>query len=196
MRILIAEQDRALGVFLQRAFAAENYEVALAASNAIQSAEGQDYDAAILDLNLSETTDLETLRNFRSQRETLPILVISARTPPEERAQAFDMGADDLIVKPFSFAELSARVRAMLRRGIRSPDTILRVENLALNRVERVVTRAGRKIDLTPKEFSLLEFLMLNVGQRVTRTQIIQHVWNLSFDTAFRPGRCTAGDRE
>ncbi len=87
------------------------------------------------------------------------------------------------MVKPFAFSELSARVRAMLRRGGRASETILRVDDLELNRVERMVQRAGCRIELTPKEFGLLEYLMRNVGQRVTRAQIIQYVWNLSFDT-------------
>jgi len=87
------------------------------------------------------------------------------------------------VVKPFAFSELSARVRAMLRRGGHAPETVLRVDDLELNRVERTVNRAGRRIELTPKEFGLLEYLMRHAGQRVTRAQIIQHVWNLSFDT-------------
>ena len=103
--------------------------------------------------------------------------------PPEERVQVLDLGADDLVFKPFSFSELSARVRALLRRGNRTPEAVLRIEDLELSRVERTVKRGGRTIELTPKEFALLEYLMRNAGQRVTRAQIIEHVWNLSFDT-------------
>jgi DNA-binding response OmpR family regulator len=185
MRILVAEQDQALGTFLERSFDAENYAVDLAPDSeaAKAMAVAQDYDAAIFDLNLAAPEGMDILRHVRLRRETLPILVLSNRTRPEERAQALDLGADDLVVKPFAFSELSARVRAMLRRGGRGADTVLRVADLELNRVERTVERAGRRIELTPKEFGLLEFLMRNVGMRVTRTQIIQHVWNLSFDT-------------
>ncbi|HKV47530.1 MAG TPA: response regulator transcription factor [Candidatus Acidoferrales bacterium] len=185
MRILVAEQDQALGTFLERSFDAENYQVDLAAdSEAAKSlADAQEYDAAIFDLNLTAQEGMDILRHIRSRRESLPILVLSNRTKPEERAQALDLGADDLVVKPFAFSELSARVRAMLRRGGRAPETVLRVNDLELNRVERTVNRAGRRIELTPKEFGLLEYLMRNAGQRVTRAQIIQHVWNLSFDT-------------
>jgi DNA-binding response OmpR family regulator len=198
MRILVAEQDQALGMFLERSFDAENYAVDIAANgeSAKAMADAQDYDAAIFDLNLGTPDATDILRYVRLRRETLPILVLSNRTKPEDRAQALDLGADDLVVKPFAFSELSARVRAMLRRGGRTAEAVLRVADLELNRVERSVKRGTRKIELTPKEFSLLEYLMRNVGQRVTRTQIIQHVWNLSFDTALRTGRRANRDCE
>jgi two-component system, OmpR family, copper resistance phosphate regulon response regulator CusR len=185
MRILVAEQDQALGTFLERSFDAENYAVDLAADGeaAKALADTQQYDAAIFDLNLGAPEGMDVLRHVRLRRETLPILVISNRTRPEERAQALDLGADDLVVKPFAFSELSARVRAILRRGGRSAEAVLRVADLELNRVERTVERSGRRIELTPKEFGLLEYLMRNSGMCVTRAQIIQHVWNLSFDT-------------
>jgi DNA-binding response OmpR family regulator/DNA-binding CsgD family transcriptional regulator len=171
MRILVAEQDQALGTFLERSFDAENYAVDLAADAdaAKAMAEAQEYDAAIFDLNLAVQDGMDILRHVRSRRERLPILVLSNRSRPEERAQALDLGADDLVVKPFAFSELSARVRAMLRRGGRAAEPVLRVADLEMNRVERTVQRAGRRIDLTPKEFGLLEYLMRNVGQRVTR---------------------------
>jgi two-component system copper resistance phosphate regulon response regulator CusR len=185
MRILVAEQDQALSTFLERSFDAENYavDVAVNAEAAKAMADAQEYDAAIFDLNLAGSEGIDVLRHVRSRRETLPILVLSSRSRPEERAHALDLGADDLVVKPFAFSELSARVRAMLRRGGRSVDPVLRIADLEVNRVERSVNRAGRRIELTPKEFGLLEYLMRNAGQRVTRAQIIQHVWNLSFDT-------------
>lgn len=115
----------------------------------------------------------------------MSILVLCSRSRAEERVQILDMGADDLVLKPFAFSELSARVRALLLRGRRSAETVLCIEDLELNRVEHSVKRAGRTIELTPKEFGLLEYLMRNTGQRVTRAQIIEHVWNLSFDTMF-----------
>ena len=185
MRLLLAEQDQALGTFLERSFDAENYSVDLAVDSEAAKAmvEAQQYDAAIFDLNLGAANGMEILREVRLRRETLPILVLSNRTRPEERAQAFDLGADDLVMKPFAFSELSARLRAMLRRGGHAVDAVLRVADLELNRVERSVVRAGRRVELTPKEFALLEYLMRNAGVRVTRAQIIEHVWNLSFDT-------------
>ena len=185
MRILVAESDVALGLFLEREFRAENYAVDLAgdANEAKTLARERHYDAALLDLNLPQPEGFEMLRNVRSAQEQLPILILATRGSAEERVQLLDLGADDLVVKPFAFSELSARVRAILRRGGHYPQTVLRVEDLELSRIDRSVKRAGKKLRLTPKEFALLEYLMRNSGQRVTRMEIIQHVWNLSFDT-------------
>jgi len=185
MRILVAENDPALGTFLQKGFDAESYAVDLVADSSAAKAlsEQRVYDAAILDTNLPEESGLDVLRHLRTTREQLPILVLTNRIRPEDRVEAFDMGADDLLLKPFSFSELSARIRALVRRGGRRADTPLRIDDLVVNLVEHTVTRAGRRIELTPKEFSLLEYLMRNTGQSVTRAQIIEHVWNLSFDT-------------
>jgi DNA-binding response OmpR family regulator/outer membrane protein OmpA-like peptidoglycan-associated protein len=185
MRILVAESDTALGAFLQRGFDAEDYLVDLTADGeeAKSMAQEREYDAAILDVNLLRPPILDVVRDVRTMRQHLPILVLSSRSRPEERVQVLDVGADDIVLKPFAFSELSARVRALLRRGGRSPETILHIEDLELNRVEHRVKRAGRTIELTPKEFSLLEYLMRNAGKHVSRAQIIEHVWNLSFDT-------------
>jgi two-component system copper resistance phosphate regulon response regulator CusR len=185
MRILVAESDLSLSVFLDREFRAENYAVDLA-SDAIEVkslARDRHYDAAILDLHLTQRDSLELLRSVRAAQEQLPILVLANRSSAKDRVQVLDLGADDLVFKPFAFAELSARVRAVLRRGGHYAETVLRVEDLELSRIEHSVKRAGRKIKLTPKEFALLEYLMRNSGQRVTRTEIIQHVWNIPFDT-------------
>ena len=185
MHLLVAENDPALATFLQSSFDHEHYTVDLTddGDEAKQWASERNYDAAILDLNLARDQGSAVLQHVRTKRHQLPILVLSSRNRAEERVQILDMGADDLVLKPFSFSELSARVRALLRRGGRSVEAILCVEDLELNRVEHSVKRAGRAIELTPKEFGLLEYLMRNAGQRVTRAQIIEHVWNLSFDT-------------
>ena len=185
MRLLLAENDPSLATFLSNGFGSEQYTVDVTADGAEANAMVQEheYDAAILDLNLPQTEGLEILQQFRRRRPQLPILILTSRNRPEERVQAFDLGADDLVLKPFSFVELSARMRALLRRGARSQQAMLRMDNLEVNRVEHSVRRADRSIDLTPKEFGLLEYLMRNEGQRVTRSQIIEHVWNLSFDT-------------
>jgi len=185
MRILIAEGEVALGLFLERQFHNENYAVDLAneASEAKTLVRERHYDAAILDLSLPSPESLEFLRCVRAAQEQLPILILTSRGKAEERVQVFDMGADDLMFKPFVFSELSARVRAMLRRGGHYQQAVLRVEDLELSRIEHSVKRGGRHIKLTPKEFALLEYLMRNSGQRVTRMEIIQNVWNLNFDT-------------
>ena len=191
MRLLIAESDPALGTFLERSFEADNYAVDLAseAREAARMAQQREYDVAVLDLGLSRVDGFDLLRDIREKRPLLPILILTNKNRLDDRVRLLDIGADDFVVKPFAFSELSARVRALLRRGSRAPDVVLRIEDLELNRVEHTVKRAGRSIELTPKEFSLLEYLMRNAGQRVSRAQIIQHVWNLSFDTALRPHR-------
>jgi len=185
MRIFVAEPDPALAAFLHRGFTDEHYVVELTADvrAAKLMAEENISDAAILDLNLPHADGLEILRDVRAKQPRLPILILASRTLPEEHAQLLDFGADDLVLKPFAFSELSARVRAILRRGGRVPEIVLRVEDLELSRIEHTVNRGGQKIELTPKEFALLEYLMTNAGTRVSRSQIIQHVWNLSFDT-------------
>jgi DNA-binding response OmpR family regulator len=138
----------------------------------------------VLDLNLPKMDGVAVLQALRPTKPQLPVLVLTARSRVEDRVSCLDSGADDVLIKPFSFTELAARVRALLRRGRPVADVVLRIADLELNRVERRVERAGKRVDLTSKEFSLLEYLMRNAGRRITRTMIIEHVWNLSFDTA------------
>lgn len=137
----------------------------------------------MLDLNLPRVDGLSILRHLRPRKPSMPILVLTSRNRVEDRVQCLDLGADDYMGKPFAFAELSARIRALLRRSHLPAASILAVGDLKLDRVERKVERAGKRIELTSKEFALLEYLMLNAGRRVSRVMIIEHVWNLSFDT-------------
>jgi DNA-binding response OmpR family regulator len=185
MRLLVAENDPASGIFLQRGFGAEQYTVDLTPNGeqARSLVQENEYDLAILDLSLPKEEGVAVLRHLRISRQSMPVLVLTNRSQITEPGGELDMGADDFVVKPFAFSELSARVRALLKRGARSPESMLRVEDLELNRVEHSVRRGSRAIELTPKEYSLLEFLMRNAGHRVTRSQIIEHVWNLSHDT-------------
>jgi DNA-binding response OmpR family regulator len=185
MRLLLAENDPALGIFLQRGFGAERYSVDLTENSeqARSLARENEYDLAILDLSPPKEEGVAVLRQLRISRQRMPILVLTSRTQITGSAGELDIGADDFVVKPFAFSELSARVRALLKRGARSPESMLRVEDLELNRVEHSVRRGSRAIELTPKEYSPLEFMMRNAGQRVTRSQMIEHVWNLSHDT-------------
>jgi len=142
-----------------------------------------DFDLVVLDLNLPRLDGVSILRFLRTRKPGMPILVLTGRTRVEDRVQCLDLGADDYLGKPFSFSELSARIRALMRRSHLPAESVLTVDDLKLDRVERRVERAGRRIELTSKEFALLEYLMRNAGRRITRAMIIEHVWNLSFDT-------------
>jgi DNA-binding response OmpR family regulator len=186
MRILVVEDDTPLATFIRRGLEAEHYAVDTAGDGEQGCCMGlaSDYDLLVLDLNLPKLDGLEVLRSIRSKKPNLPVLVLTARSRIEDRVQALDAGADDCLNKPFSFTELSARVRALLRRGPRTVETVLQIADLELDRVERKVKRAGKYIELTAKEFALLEYLLRNAGRRVTRNMIIEHVWNLSFDTS------------
>jgi len=185
MRILIAEDDASLASFVKKGLDAEHYAVDV--SNDGEQARAMagefDYDLVVLDLNLPRLDGVAILRYLRTKKPTMPILVLTGRTRVEDRVQCLDLGADDYLGKPFSFSELSARIRALLRRCHMPAESVLTVEDLKLDRVERRVERAGRRIELTGKEFALLEYFMRNAGRRITRAMIIEHVWNLSFDT-------------
>jgi two-component system copper resistance phosphate regulon response regulator CusR len=186
MRILIAEDDPALASFVKKGLEAEYYAVDISPNGeqARAMAAGLDYDLLLLDLNLPLLDGVTVLRSLRESKPSMPILIVTSRNRVEDRVQCLDLGADDYLTKPFSFAELSARIRALLRRSHLSATSTLSVADLKLDRVERRVERAGRRIDLTSKEFALLEYMMRNAGRRVTRAMIIEHVWNLSFDTS------------
>jgi DNA-binding response OmpR family regulator len=185
MRILVVEDDVPLAAFLRKGLEAEHYAVDVAADGetARDLAVAYDYDLMLLDLCLPKRDGVSVLREVRSSKESLPVLVLTGRSRVEDRVSALDQGADDYVVKPFSFSELSARVRALMRRGQHPQQVTLQVDDLVLDRIEHRVERGGRRIDLTSKEFSLLEYLMRNAGRCITRTMIIEHVWNISFDT-------------
>ena len=185
MRILVVEDDKAVASFVKRGLESEQYAVDVAGDGeeALALFEAASFDLIILDLVLPKIDGLDVLKQIRNRRPSPPVLILSGRARVEDRVKGLDLGADDYLTKPFSFSELSARVRALLRRNPSSFDIVLRVEDLELDRAERVVKRAGRRIDLTPREFALLEYLMRNAGRSVTRAMIIEHVWNFSFDT-------------
>ncbi len=185
MHILIAEDDQTLAKFIREGLEGENYRVDVYedGEQARSAAMESEYDVVILDLNLPRLDGVSILRQLRIKKPSLPVLVLTQRTRVEDRVQCLDTGADDFLAKPFSFSELSARIRALLRRSHVPSESVLKVADLRLDRTQRVVERAGRRIDLTTKEFSLLEYLMRNAGRKVTRSMIIEHVWNLTFDT-------------
>lgn len=184
MRILIAEDDHALAHVICSGLSQEDYAVDWApdGEEARYLVCEYEYDLLILDLNLPRTDGFEVLRALRSRQKSLPVLVLSGRAQVEERVRLLDSGADDYLVKPCSISELNARVRALLRRRHIARDISLKYDDLELDRVQRIVTRGGRRIELTSKEFALLEYLLRNAGHRVTRSMIIENVWNLSFD--------------
>ena len=185
MRILIAEDDEALAKFVRQGLEGEQYNVDVFpdGEQARSAATEIEYDVVILDLNLPKLDGVSVLRYLRLKKPTLPVLVLTQRTKVEDRVQCLDTGADDYLAKPFSFSELSARIRALVRRSHLPSEAVLTVADLKLDRVQRIVERAGKRIDLTAKEFALLEFLMRNAGRSITRSMIIEHVWNLTFDT-------------
>src|ERR1700689_4905859 len=192
MRILIAEDDTALAGFVRQGLQGEHYAVDVVDDGEQARAMGSefDYDLVILDLNLPKLDGVSVLRHLRPKRPSLPVLVLTQRARVEDRVQCLDTGADDYLPKPFSFSELSARIRALLRRSHLPSEALLVVENLKPDRVEHRAERAGRRIELTSKEFFLLEYLMRNAGRQISRAMIIEHVWNLTFDTNYECGGC------
>jgi DNA-binding response OmpR family regulator len=185
MRILVLEDDAPLASFLRQGLEAEYYAVDIASDgdDGRWLALENDYDLMVLDLNLPKMDGIAVLHAIRPKKPSLPVLVLTGRSRIENRVESLDSGADDCLIKPFSYTELAARVRALMRRRPVTAETLLKIEDLELDRIERTVTRAGSRIDLTSKEFGLLEYLLRNAGHRVTRSMIVEHVWNLSFDT-------------
>lgn len=185
MRILVAEHDAPLAEFLHQRLQQEQFSVQMVADSGETQrlASDQSYDFVILDLNLPADAGLELLRNIRAKKPDLPVLVVTAANLAEERVRLLDAGADDYLARPFAFAELAARIRAVLRRGGRPARAVLKIGDLEIDRVAHAVQRGGQSIELSPKEFALLEFLILHEGQAVTRTAIVEQVWKLNFDT-------------
>jgi len=184
MRILVVEDDRKVANFIQSGLAEEGYavDVLYEGSHAGEQAGACDYDAVVLDLMLPGRSGFQVLRDIRAHKSTLPILILTAKDTVQERVAGLDGGADDYMVKPFALAELSARLRAVMRRGA-ARENVLRVADLEMDTLRRVVRRAGKTIDLKPKEYALLEFLVRNTDRPVTKSLIIEHVWNIHFDS-------------
>ena len=185
MRILIVEDEPKVASFIRRALEEESYAVDVC-SDGIQGrdlASEVDYDLIILDLLLPGLPGIDVLKAVRDAKVTTPILILTARSKVDQRVKGLDAGADDYLTKPFAIEELIARARALLRRASGDTAGILQIDDLVLNPTNREVTRGGQRIDLTSKEYALLEYMMRNAGRVLTRPMIAEHVWDLDFDT-------------
>jgi DNA-binding response OmpR family regulator len=184
MRILVIEDDRKVANFIQAGLEQEGYAVDALhdGASAGEQATIVEYDAVVLDVMLPGRSGFQVLRDIRARKPSLPVLILTAKDSVEERVAGLDAGADDYMVKPFALSELSARLRALLRRGA-PRENVLRVGDLELDTIRRTVRRGGRPVDLKPKEFALLEFLMRHAGRPVPRSLIIEHVWDIHFDS-------------
>jgi DNA-binding response OmpR family regulator len=184
MRILLVEDEKKLSELIERALKAERYAVDTAYDGLTgwELADAYDYDLVVLDLMLPSLSGTEVLRRIRGKNQKVPILILTARDATEEKVRNFEAGADDYLTKPFAFAELLMRVKALLRRGPVTRSSVLRVGDLEVDRLSQQVKRAGRRIELTAKEYALLEYLATNPGRVFSRTMIIEHVWDQSFE--------------
>jgi len=186
VRVLIVEDEEKVSRFIVRGLAAESFAVDAAADgpSGLELATTYNYDLIILDLMLPGLSGTEVLRQIRRTDQRVPILMLTAKDAISDKVEHLEAGADDYLTKPFAFAELIARVKALLRRGSVERPNILRVADLELDRLSQQVRRGNRRIELTAKEYALLEYLMTNTGRVLSRAMIIDHVWDQSFDGA------------
>ncbi len=184
MRVLVIEDDRKVASFIQIGLEQEGYAVDLLNDGAAAGDQARtiDYDAVVLDLMLPGRSGFQVLRDIRARKASLPVLILTAKDSLDDRVAGLDAGADDYMTKPFALAELSARLRALLRRGA-PRESVLRVADLEMDTIRRKVRRAGATIDLKPKEYALLEILMRNADRPLTKALIIEHVWDIHFDS-------------
>jgi DNA-binding response OmpR family regulator len=184
MRILVVEDDQKVASFIQSGLQQEGYAVDVLHEGTFagEQARAVDYDAVILDLMLPGQSGFQVLRDIRARKPSLPVAMLTAKDAVDDRIAGLDSGADDYMVKPFALAELSARLRAVLRRGA-PRENVLRVADLEIDTMTRHVRRGGRRVALTAKEYALLEYLMRNSGRPLTKSLIIEHVWDIHFDS-------------
>jgi two-component system OmpR family response regulator len=185
MRALIVEDDRTIADFVARGLREAGFAVDHAEDGelGLEAALQHPYDVAIVDLMLPKRDGLSLIDELRRRDKAIPVLILSARRSVDDRVSGLQAGGDDYLVKPFAFAELLARVQALVRRANRSPEpTSLTVGDLSLDLLTRKVTRSGASIELRPREFALLEYLMRNAGKVISKTMILSHVWDYNFD--------------
>jgi two-component system OmpR family response regulator len=184
MRILVVEDQARMAQLLERGLREERYAVDVASTGeeAVWMASECPYDAILLDLMLPDIDGLEVCRRIRGAGTWAPVLMLTARDGVPDRVQGLDVGADDYLTKPFAFAELLARVRALVRRGARERPQVLAVGDLELDPATKTVSLHGRPIDLTAKEFVLLEYFMRRPAEVLSRSEILEHVWDFAYD--------------
>lgn len=184
MRILVVEDEKKLVDIVARSLKAEGFSVDGVGTTAagLEYLRSYHYDLLILDLLLPDGSGTSFLHRVRQLHYTMPALVLTARGDIDSKVENFKAGADDYLTKPFALAELTMRVHALLRRGPVIQENTLRLEDLELNRLTRQVRRAGKRIDLSPKEYALLEYLFLHAGQTLSRSMIVERIWDQSFE--------------
>jgi DNA-binding response OmpR family regulator len=184
MRILIVEDEQKLAEILTRSLRGEGFvvDVTATADDGFHWAMEDHYDLVILDLLLPDGSGTDVLRRLRQQQHKVPVLVLTARGDIDSKVENFEAGADDYLTKPFALPELLVRVRALMRRGPAVKDTVIKLADLEVDRLSRQVRRAGKRIELSPKEYSLLEYFLLNAGRVLSRSMIIDRVWDQSFE--------------
>jgi len=182
-RVLVVEDEKRIADFLGRGLESAGYSVSIVhdGTSALEVLHALAHDLVVLDLNLPDMDGLKVLEKIRNRKLSPPVLILSARSNVDDRVQGLESGADDYISKPFAVVEFLARVKALLRRGAPLQDR-LQVGDLTLDCIRRKVARAGENIDLAPKEFSILEYLMRNRGRPLSRTMIVEHVWDMDYD--------------
>lgn len=184
MRVLIVEDEPKMARVLRRGLEQEGYAVDTAADgqDGLHMATENDYDAVVLDVMLPILDGIEVCRGMRDRGRWAPVIMLTARDAIADRVRGLDAGADDYLVKPFSFEELLARLRSLVRRGVRERPTILEAGPVTLDPATHRVTHSGKRVELTPREYALLELLMRHAGQVLSRTRILEHVWNYNYD--------------
>lgn len=185
MRLLLVEDENKVASFIKKGLEEEGYAVDHASDGQLGLMMGLDgvHDLIILDINLPGKDGLSVLQEFRQKKVTIPVLLLTVRAAIEDKVIGLDTGADDYLTKPFAFQELLARIRALLRRQAEAEPPLLQIADLTLDPARRLVFRGEKKIELTSKEFALLDYFMRNTGRVLTRTMIAEHVWDYNFDT-------------